>query len=58
MKKTLTAIVTLTLLALLAIGAYAEDVTGDWYAEAYGMVAKMTINADGTYALEDRKSVV
>jgi len=52
MKKILAAIVTLTLLALLAIGAYAEDVTGDWYAEAYGMVAKMTINADGTYALD------
>ncbi|MBR5289080.1 MAG: hypothetical protein IKU34_10920 [Clostridia bacterium] len=52
MKKILTAIVTLTLLATLAVGAYAEDVTGDWYAEVYGMVMKMTVNADNTYVLE------
>ena len=52
MKKILTAIVTLTLLAMLAVGAYAEDVTGEWYAEVYGMVMKMTVNADNTYVLE------
>ena len=32
MKKILTAIVTLMLLVLLATGAMAEDVTGEWYA--------------------------
>jgi len=52
MKKILTAIVALMMLAVLACGAVAEDVTGEWYAEAYGMVAKMTINADGTYLLD------
>ena len=52
MKKILTAIVTLMLLVLLATGAIAEDVTGEWYAEVYGMVMKMTVNADNTYVLE------
>ena len=52
MKKILTAIVALMMLAVLACGAAAEDVTGDWYAEVYGMVAKMTLNADGTYLLD------
>ncbi len=52
MKKILTAIVTLMLLTLLCCGAVAEDVTGEWYAEVYGMVMKMTVNADNTYVLE------
>ena len=52
MKKILTAIVTLMMLAVLACGAAAEDVTGEWYAEVYGMVMKMTVNADNTYVLE------
>ena len=52
MKKILTAIVALMMLAVLACGAVAEDVTGEWYAEAYGMVMKMTVNADNTYVLE------
>ena len=52
MKKILTAIVTLMMLAVLACGAVAEDVTGEWYAEVYGMVMKMTVNADNTYVLE------
>ena len=52
MKKILNAIVTLMLLVLLATGAMAEDVTGEWYAEVYGMVMKMTVNADNTYVLE------
>ena len=52
MKKILTAMMTLMLLALLACGAVAEDVTGEWYAEVYGMVMKMTVNADNTYVLE------
>ena len=51
MKKILATIVTL-LLALLACGAVAEDVTGEWYAEVYGIVMKMTVNADNTYVLE------
>ena len=52
MKKILTAFVTLMMLAVLACGAVAEDVTGEWYAEVYGMVMKMTVNADNTYVLE------
>ena len=52
MKKILTAIVTLMMLVALACGAVAEDVTGEWYAEVYGMVMKMTVNADNTYVLE------
>ena len=52
MKKILTAIIALMMLAVLACGAAAEDVTGEWYAEVYGMVMKMTVNADNTYVLE------
>ena len=52
MKKILTAIVALMMLAVIACGAAAEDVTGEWYAEVYGMVMKMTVNADNTYVLE------
>ena len=52
MKKILTAIVTLMMIAVFACGAVAEDVTGEWYAEVYGMVMKMTVNADNTYVLE------
>ena len=52
MKKILTAIIALLVLAVLACGAVAEDVTGEWYAEVYGMVMKMTVNADNTYVLE------
>ena len=48
MKKILTAIVALMMLAVLACGAVAEDVTGEWYAEVYGMVMKITVNADNT----------
>lgn len=51
MKKILTVMMVM-LLALLACGAVAEDVTGEWYAEVYGMVMKMTVNADNTYVLE------
>ncbi|MBR5225603.1 MAG: hypothetical protein IKV90_08075 [Clostridia bacterium] len=52
MKKILTAIMALMMLVLIATGAMAEDVLGDWYAEVYGMVAKLTLNADGTYLLD------
>ena len=52
MKKILTVMMVMLLLAVLACGAAAEDVTGEWYAEVYGMVMKMTVNADNTYVLE------
>ena len=53
MKKILTAIVTVLLvLAVFCCAACAEDVTGDWYGEAYGLVMKVTVNADNTYALD------
>lgn len=53
MKKILTAMATLMLaLAMLFGAACAEDVTGDWYGDVYGIVMKVTVNADNTYALE------
>ena len=53
MKKILTAIATLMLaLAMLLGAACAEDVTGDWYGDVYGIVMKVTVNADSTYAME------
>ena len=53
MKKILTAMATLILaLAVLLGAACAEDVTGEWYGEAYGIVIKVTVNADSTYAME------
>lgn len=52
MKKILTAIVTLMLMLALVCCANAEGITGDWYGDYDGMVAKVTLNEDGTYAME------
>ena len=53
MKKILTAMATLMFVLVLLIGAAcAEDVTGEWYGEVYGIVMKVTVNADSTYAME------
>lgn len=53
MKKILTAMSTLLFVLVFLIGAAcAEDVTGEWYGEAYGIVMKVTVNADSTYAME------
>lgn len=53
MKRILTAMSTLLFVLVLLIGAAcAEDVTGEWYGEAYGIVMKVTVNADSTYAME------
>jgi len=54
MKKILVAILALVLALSMLCGACAEaaDVTGIWYGDVYGMVATLTINEDGTYALE------
>lgn len=53
MKRILTAMSTLLfVLVLLISAACAEDVTGEWYGEAYGIVMKVTVNADSTYAME------
>lgn len=54
MKKILTAVLTLVLALSMLCGASAEaaGVTGVWYGDMYGMVATLTINEDGTYALE------
>ena len=32
--------------------ASAEDVTGEWYADMYGMVMVLTLNEDGSYAMD------
>ena len=53
MKKFLTAMATLMFMLVLLIGAAcAEDVTGEWYGDVYGIVMKVTVNADNTYAME------
>ena len=54
MKKILTVVLTLVLaLSMLCVAsAEAAGVTGVWYGDMYGMVATLTINEDGTYALE------
>jgi len=54
MKKILVAILALVLsLSMLCVAsAEAAGVTGVWYGDMYGMVATLTINEDGTYALE------
>ena len=54
MKKILVAVLALVLALSMLCGACAEaaDVTGIWYGDVYGMVATLTINEDGTYALE------
>jgi len=54
MKKILVAILALVMAMSMLCGACAEaaGVTGVWYGDMYGMVATLTINEDGTYALE------
>jgi len=53
MKKILTAVLMMMLaMALFLTGAYAEEVTGDWYADVYGIVLMLTVNADNTYVLD------
>lgn len=53
MKKILTAMATLIFAMAMLIGAAcAEDVTGEWYGDVYGIVMKVTVNTDNTYALE------
>lgn len=54
MKKILTAVLALVMAMSMMFGACAEaaGVTGVWYGEMYGSVAILTINEDGTYALE------
>lgn len=56
MKKILT-VVLLCVMTMFACSACAEGVIGEWYADMYGMVAKMTVNEDGTYALDMAGSV-
>ena len=54
MKKLLCCIVTIMMISALCTGALAEaaDITGEWYANAYGSAFKMTLNADGYYTLQ------
>ena len=53
MKKILSSMAILILvLACLLGGAIAETVTGEWYGEVYGIVMKVTVNSDNTYAME------
>ena len=50
MKKTLALILALCM-ALAAVSAFAEDVTGTWYLVMFGLSAgTIDLNADGTFA--------
>lgn len=53
MKK-LIAVALCALMVLVACAAMAEgaDVTGTWYANAFGMSLPLELNADGTYAMD------
>ena len=50
MKKILSLV--LALLMMLGCAALAEDLTGAWYGDLFGMTATMTLAAEGTYTLE------
>ena len=54
MKKIFSGIIAMILLiSVLCTGAMAEaaDITGDWYADFYGMTMTMTLNEDGSYIM-------
>ena len=52
MKKLISILLALALCCMM-IPALAEDgITGDWYGEYSGMVMKLTLNEDGTAAME------
>ena len=50
MKKILSLV--LALLMMLGCTALAEDLTGAWYSNLFGMSVTMTLNADGTYGMD------
>ena len=50
MKKILSLV--LALLMMLGCAALAEDLTGAWYGDLFGIPVTMTLNADGTYGME------
>ena len=50
MKKILSLV--LALLMMLGCAALAEDLTGAWYGDLFGMTATMTLAAEGTYTME------
>ncbi len=54
MKKIFSGIIAMILLiSVLCTGAMSEsaDITGDWYADFYGMTMTMTLNEDGSYIM-------
>ena len=54
MKKILSSLIVVTLiLSALCTGALAEtaDITGDWYANFYGIFMTMSLNEDGSYTM-------
>ena len=50
MKKILSLV--LALLMMLGCTALAEDLTGAWYGNLFGMSVTLTLNADGTYGMD------
>ena len=52
MKKLVSLILALAMGCLMIPALAEEDITGEWYASLGGMVMHMTLNADGTMAME------
>ena len=50
MKKLLSLV--LALVMMLGCVALADDITGNWYGDLFGIPVTMTLNADGTYSME------
>jgi len=50
MKKLLSLV--LALLMVMGSVAFAEDLSGTWYADMFGMPVTLVLNADGTYSME------
>lgn len=51
MKKTLAMLLIAVLLPFAAVNAGAEDLTGNWYADLFGLIFTMELRADGTLTL-------
>ena len=50
MKKILALVLALTM--MMGCTALAEDLTGAWYGDMFGMPMNLTLNADGTYTID------
>lgn len=51
MKKFFSLLLALSMLLVCGASAEAVDLTGNWYADLFGMSMDLTLNADGTYTM-------